>query len=67
MIKYYAFDELLGFLGGNLSLIILLAGYFITPYSLINFVVDNSSKKEEIEMHIGQAMEGITSESLEKF
>jgi len=49
-IKYYALDELLGFAGGNLSLLLVFASYFLTPYSLVNFVISNSSKKEEIEL-----------------
>ena len=67
MIKYYALDELFGLIGGNLSLLILGAGYLIQPYSIITFVADNSSKKEEIEMHIGQAVDGNDSETIKLF
>jgi len=50
-----------------LSLLIIVASYFLHPYSIIAFVADNSSKKEEIEMHIGQAVDGNTSNTIEEF
>jgi len=32
-IKYYALDELFGLVGGNLSLLLAIAAYFVLPYS----------------------------------
>jgi len=43
----------LGFIGGNLSIVLSLTGFFVIPFGLIEFVIDKSSKKEEIEMQIG--------------
>ena len=66
-IKYYALDEVLGLVGGNLSLLLALTSYFVGPYSLVEFIVENSSKKEEIEMQIGQAVKGPESETISKY
>jgi len=41
-------DELLGFIGGFFGFIIQISSVFIIPFGLIDFVVNNSSKKEEI-------------------
>jgi len=49
-IKYYALDEILGFVGGNMNIVMCIVRMFMIPYSLNKFVVTNSSKKEEIEM-----------------
>jgi len=49
-IKYYALDEIMGFVGGNMAIVILVLEYFLLPYSLNKFVINNSSKKEEIQM-----------------
>lgn len=57
-IKYYAFDEIFGFLGGNYSLILLFMSYIFGPYADFEFITKNSTKKEELDMHIGQAMHG---------
>ena len=54
-IKYFALDEIFGFVGGNLSLALSIAGFVINPFAIIKFVINNSSKKEEIEMQICQA------------
>ena len=43
-IKYYAFDEFFGFLGGNLSLFLSIVGWFWTPYSFVDYFSNNSSK-----------------------
>jgi len=32
-IRFYALDEIIGFVGGNLSIAILVFGYFVLPYS----------------------------------
>ena len=55
-VKYYALDEILGFIGGNLSIVITIAAVFMNPFSLIDFVIDNSSKKEEIKLQINQSI-----------
>ena len=49
-IKYYALDEIFGLAGGNLSILLAFASYFVAPYSLVSFVIENSNKKEEIEL-----------------
>jgi len=49
-IKYYAFDEIFGLIGGHLELTTMIIGIFIFPYSELVFVADNSSKKEEMEL-----------------
>ena len=49
-IKYYALDEIFGFIGGNLALLTSLVAIIINPFALVKFVILNSSKKEEIEM-----------------
>jgi len=36
-----------------MGILILFFKFFLEPFSLNKFVVNNSSKKEEIEMHIG--------------
>ena len=66
-ISYYAFDEVLGLVGGNLSLLLALISYIVSPYSLVSFIVENSSKKEEIQMQIGQAVKGPHSVKIDKF
>jgi len=52
-IKYYALDEILGFIGGFFAMIMQASGFIMLPFALIEFVVHNSSKKEEIELQIG--------------
>jgi len=47
-IKHYALDEIFGFVGGNIGILMLVFTYILEPYSLNRFVVNNSSKKEEI-------------------
>ena len=47
-IKYYAFDEILGLIGGTLSIFLACANYFILPYSENRFIIEKSAKKEEI-------------------
>jgi len=49
-IKYYALDEIMGFVGGNMGIVILVCEIFLLPYSLNKFVINKSSKKEEIQM-----------------
>ena len=49
-IKYYAADEILGFIGGFFGLVLSVAGVIMAPFALIEFTVNNSSKKEEIEL-----------------
>jgi len=34
-IKYYALDELLGLVGGNLAILLAISAYFISPYSRV--------------------------------
>jgi len=47
-IKYFALDELLGLLGGFFAIIVSVTSIIMSPISLIEFVINNSSKKEEI-------------------
>ena len=49
-IKYYALDEILGFIGGFSSNIIQISGFIVLPFGLIEFVVNNSITKEKIAM-----------------
>jgi len=49
-IKYYALDEILGFIGGFFELIIRFTGVMLTPFALIEFTMNNSTKREEIEL-----------------
>ena len=67
-IKYYAMDEILGFIGGFFAIIMQVSGFLVLPFALIEFVVNNSSKKEEVELLIGQAKDDKTKEEkLESF
>ena len=66
-IKYYAYDEILAFIGGNFELALRFAGLFMLPFGLIEFVINNSSKLEEIELQIGQARGNLTEEKIGAF
>ena len=52
-IKYYAFDEILQFIGGIFSSLMFFLSFIHSPYSKVKFIINNSSKKEEISMQIG--------------
>jgi len=43
-IKYYAFDEILEFIGGNFAGVMVALAIFLHPYSKTKFVINNSSK-----------------------
>jgi len=43
----------LGFIGGFFELIMRFAGVIMFPFALIEFTINNSSKREEIELQIG--------------
>jgi len=45
-IKYYAADEIFGFIGGNLQIVLMITGWLLNPYSKVRFVSKNSLKKE---------------------
>jgi len=47
-IKHYAIDESSGLVGGNIGILMVIFTFLLEPYSLNRFVVNNSSKKEEI-------------------
>ena len=49
-IKYYAADEILGFIGGFFDIVMRITGVLMSPFALIEFTVNNSTKKEEIEL-----------------
>ena len=48
-------DSILGDVGGILEVSLFLFGFFLFPFSEINFVTCHQSKKEEIDLIIGQA------------
>ena len=65
--KYYALDEIMEFIGGNMGLFISLVGILVVPFGEMEFVIDNSSKKEEIELHMGQSIEQRREEAIKKY
>ena len=66
-VKFFAFDEFLAFIGGNLSLVLGVVGIFFYPFSQLEFILNNSTYKDEMLMVIGQAKEGKKSQSISKF
>ena len=50
-----------------MDLLLLLIGFFVKPYSSLIFTAENSSKKEEMQMQIGQSLEGRKSPTIESF
>ena len=48
--KFFALDNILGFIGGLLNLFVKWAGILMLPFGVIEFTVNNSTKLEEIEL-----------------
>ena len=57
----------MGFIGGFFGFIIQIVGILLMPFGLIDFVINYSSKKEEISMHIGSSKDGPTSKTIKNF
>lgn len=64
IVTKFTLDELLGTIGGLIGVITFFAGFFISPYSQIKFIIDNQSRKEELELGV---FESIKSNQVNKY
>ena len=51
-LKHRALDEILGFIGGNLGLVMIICRLFLNPYAFNRFFIKNFTIKEEINMQV---------------
>ena len=47
-IKHRALDEIFGFIGGNLSIVMMFFRFFLVPFSFNKFITKHSVTKDEI-------------------